>query len=77
MSDQDITEYDETEEVFFSGVQLYKRPDGTLACNLFQNGMITPLEPNEQDRTRPLGFYDFDMNPVPEPTEATNPQTPP
>lgn len=60
----------------FTGLRLYKGIDGRLAVALFREGMITDLDPNEKDKTRPLGFYDLDMNPVPDPTEATDPQPP-
>ena len=51
----------------FSGLQLYIRADGTLGVALYQNGMITELEPNERDRTRELGFYDLKHNRVADP----------
>lgn len=54
----------------FSGLRLYRNVDGALAVMLFQNGMITDLEPNEKDRSRPLGFYDLNMNQVADPTEV-------
>ena len=52
----------------FTGIQIYDDVDGKRQVNLFDNGMITPLEPNEEDMKRPLGFYDVDMNPVADPT---------
>ena len=61
---------DASENEAFTGLRLYKDTDGKLAVMLFRDGMITDLEPNQQDKTRALGFYDLDMNPVPDPTEG-------
>lgn len=53
----------------FTGLRLYRDLTGALAVMLFQDGHITHLEPNDNDRSRLLGFYDFEMNPVSDPTE--------
>ena len=53
----------------FSGVRLFIGPDGKLAMWLFQDRRISELEPHESDHALPLGFYDYDMNPVPDPAD--------
>ena len=52
----------------FSGVQIYRRTDGTLGIAIFKDGMIVAeCEPNERDQTRELGFYDLKHNRVADP----------
>lgn len=48
-------------------MQLFVLPDGTLQLNAYLNGMVTELVPNAEWAALPLGFYDMDGNPVPDP----------
>ncbi len=52
----------------FTGIQLYRRSDGSLGSTMWQNGMTIELEPSEEDHARPLGFYDLNKNSVLTPT---------
>ena len=53
----------------FSGVRLFTGTDGNMAMTLFQDGRMIDLEPHEDFRSLPLGFYDYDMKPVPDPAD--------
>ncbi len=68
MSDEPAPDDD---DLLFTGMQLYRDPDThELRCRLFQRGMITELKPSINDAARPLGFYDFNNQPVPDPFDT-------
>lgn len=46
------------------GYRLYKEPSGRLRFDQIVNGAVFALKPTEADADRPLGYYDYKMNPV-------------
>ena len=42
-------------------------PDGTLRGTVFLGGKMVEVVPHEDMHSWPLGFYDADGNPVPDP----------
>lgn len=54
----------------WTGLQAWSGDDGTKCVSLFIDGKIIALVPNELGSSLPPGWYDFDLNPVPNPFAA-------
>ena len=51
----------------FVGYQLWDSLDGELRMTLFLRGRMIELIPDEETAKQPLGFYDLEHKPVPNP----------
>lgn len=49
------------------GLQAWHAGDGTTCVSLFIDGKVIALVPNELGSSLSPGWYDFDLNPVPNP----------
>lgn len=50
-----------------TGFNFWEDMDGKLRVTLHQSGHMTELKPHPDDAGRALGFYDLDLNPIPDP----------
>jgi len=51
----------------WTGLQAWHAGDGTTCVSLFIDGKVIALVPNELGSSLSPGWYDFDLNPVPNP----------
>ncbi len=51
----------------WTGLQAWNNGDGTKCLSLFIDGKVIALVPNELGLSLLPGWYDFDLNPVPDP----------
>ncbi len=50
--------------------QVLTYPDGSRGLTVWQNGHALELTLSGENADKPDGFYDFDMNPIPDPLEG-------
>lgn len=50
-----------------TGFQLYEKMDGTMGACVWRDGRPVDVDPHPDVLSLPFGWYDFDMNPIPDP----------
>jgi len=54
-------------DVLWAGLQVWDAQDGTRCLSLLTGGKIIALVPNDRGMGLAPGWYDFDLNPLPDP----------